>query len=434
MSYSQRLDQRAARGRDGGSRALGDVIVLGAGMAGVAAALQLQLRGRSVVLVDRKMPGRETSYGNAGIIQSEAVEPTAMPRDFSSLLDIALGRTNDVSYRLASLPGHVGPLLRYWWHSAPGRHEAIAASYATAIKHATAEHWPLITRAGAEHLVRKEGYRDMHRTQASLDRTLAKAERVRKLYGVGFRVLSAAELARAEPNLTETGVGAIQWTDPWTVRNPGGLVAAYGELFLRSGGVFAHGDADSLERSGEGWRVTTGEGAFEAPDVVVALGPWSVRVLRRFGYRFPMVRKRGYHRHFRGRPIDLPLRDAKFGYMICPMAAGMRITTGAELSGVEAEPTPLQLGRAEASARRLLDLGAPVENQPWLGTRPCMPDMLPVVGAARRHKGMWLHFGHGHQGFTLGPATGRLLAEMMTGGGTYIDPVPFRPERYRGGR
>jgi D-amino-acid dehydrogenase len=159
-----------------------------------------------------------------------------------------------------------------------------------------------------------------------------------------------------------------------------------------------------------------------------------VRVLRRFGYRFPMVRKRGYHRHFRGRPIDLPLRDAKFGYMICPMAAGMRITTGAELSGVEAEPTPLQLGRAEASARRLLDLGAPVENQPWLGTRPCMPDMLPVVGAARRHKGMWLHFGHGHQGFTLGPATGRLLAEMMTGGGTYIDPVPFRPERYRGGR
>ena len=71
-------------------------IVLGSGMVGVATALQLQRRGWSVVLVDRREPGRETSYGNAGFIQSEAVRPYAMPRDVASLLRIALGRSNDV--------------------------------------------------------------------------------------------------------------------------------------------------------------------------------------------------------------------------------------------------------------------------------------------------------------------------------------------------
>jgi len=93
------------------------VIVLGAGMVGVASALHLQRRGWSVALVDRKQPGRETSYGNTGIIQSEAARPYPMPRDLRSLAMIAAGRTNDVAYSVASLPQHLGALFQYWWHS-----------------------------------------------------------------------------------------------------------------------------------------------------------------------------------------------------------------------------------------------------------------------------------------------------------------------------
>ena len=105
-------------------------IVLGAGMVGVATAVHLQKRGWSVALVDRKEPGRETSYGNAGIIQSEALKPYPMPHDWLSLTRIAMGRTNDVRYNLAALPHHAGPLLRYWWNSLPGRHRKISAAYA----------------------------------------------------------------------------------------------------------------------------------------------------------------------------------------------------------------------------------------------------------------------------------------------------------------
>src|SRR5207247_6779817 len=159
-------------------------------------------------------------------------------------------------------------------------------------------------------------------------------------------------------------------------------------------------------------------GPLRAGGAVVALGPWSPELLARFGYRFPMVRKRGYHRHFSGGArLELPVQDPTFGYVIAPMARGLRITTGAELSGRSVSATPIQLERAEQAARGLLDLGEPVEKQPWSGIRPCMPDMLPVIGPAPKHKGLWMHFGHGHQGFTRGPATGRLLGGMMNGGG-----------------
>jgi D-amino-acid dehydrogenase len=169
----------------------------------------------------------------------------------------------------------------------------------------------------------------------------------------------------------------------------------------------------------------------DAEAVVIALGPWSPQILRPLGYRFPMVRKRGYHRHWRAaRTVRLPLVDAANGYVMAPMEKGLRITTGAELSFPDGERSPVQLERAEEAARSLLDLGSPYENQPWLGTRPCMPDMLPVIGEAGRHPGLWLNFGHGHQGFTLGPATGRLLAEIMSGEPPLVPPAPFRPGRY----
>ncbi|MFL9828315.1 NAD(P)/FAD-dependent oxidoreductase [Rhodoplanes sp. SY1] len=412
---------------------MSDVIVLGAGIAGVAAALHLQRRGRSVALVDRQAPGRETSYGNAGIIQGEAVEPYPMPRDLAALLGVVLGRGNDVRYDLAALPGHVAPLLRYWWYSAPARHRTLALAWAGLIRHATAEHQDLMTAAGVpDDLVRRDGFFDMHRSEKKLDAETLRAERLQRDHGVAFRRLTPSELLDAEPALKTGGAGAIHWRDSWTVRDPGTLVAAYADLFTRSGGTFVHGDADTLAAlpSG-GFRVQTADGPLEAAAVVVSLGPWSAALLRRFGQRIPMVRKRGYHRHYRvGTALSRPLRDAAFGYVAAPMTAGLRLTTGAEFAGIDAPASPVQLARAEAAARDLVDLGAPVENAPWLGTRPCLPDMLPLIGAAPGHEGLWLHFGHGHQGFTLGPATGRLLAEMMTGEPTLVDPAPFAPGRW----
>jgi D-amino-acid dehydrogenase len=401
-------------------------------MVGVATALHLQRRGWSVVLVDRKPPGRETSYGNAGFIQSEAVHPYPMPRDFRTLAAIAMGRTNDVHYSVASLPQHLGPLLQYWWHSAPERYRRISQVYAGIIAQAAGEHDLLIRQAGADNIVQRRGYHAFQRTQAALDRAALLAETLAVEHGVQSQIIGPAQLAVAEPGLNETGAGAIHWRDTWTVSDPGGLVAAYADLFTRLGGNIVNGDAATLAPAASGgWAVDTDDGRITAEAVIVALGPWSPDLLHKFGYHFPMVRKRGYHRHFTGGSrLGLPLQDSAFGFVVAPMSKGLRLTTGAELTGGSMSARPIQLDRAEQAARLLVDLGTAVEAEPWSGVRPCMPDMLPVVGPAAKHKGLWMNFGHGHQGFTLGPVTGRLLAELMSGEPTLIDASAFDPARY----
>jgi D-amino-acid dehydrogenase len=112
------------------------------------------------------------------------------------------------------------------------------------------------------------------------------------------------------------------------------------------------------------------------------------------------------------------------------MAAGIRLTTGAEFARRDAPPTPVQLERSLPAAREIFPLGKAIDREPWLGRRPCLPDMLPIVGRAPRHQRLWLDFGHHHLGFTLGPVTGRLLAEMMTGETPFTDPAPYRADRF----
>src|SRR5687767_5844491 len=170
---------------------LTDTIVLGAGIVGVCVAIHLQRRGRSVLLVDRREPGRETSYGNAGIIQREAVRPRAFPRDFGELLRIAGKQGLDTRYDLTALPGYASGPARYWWHSAPSRYRRIVAEYATLIAHSVSEHAQLMAAAGAEHLIEKKGFLVLFRTEARRDEAFADADGDARDHGVGHAKLDA---------------------------------------------------------------------------------------------------------------------------------------------------------------------------------------------------------------------------------------------------
>ncbi len=419
--------------RDRCEAKLTDTIVLGAGMVGVSVAIHLQRRGRNVLLVDRREPGRETSYGNAGIIQREAVRPRAFPRELSELFRIGMKRGLDTRYDVSALPALASPLFQYWWNSAPARYRKIAAEYATIIAHSITEHTDFIAASGAEHLISKGGFLLLFRSAAQRDATFRDAEGDKRTFGVNSTQLSGEELAKLEPAILQPMAGALHWTDPWTVRDPGGLVGAYAELFRRMAGTIAVGDATTLESTGAGWTVTTSVGRQSANEVVLALGPWAASASQRLGYNFPLFVKRGYHRHYAYTPdgvLGRPALDTERGYLLAPMVAGTRLTTGAEFARLDAPPNETQIDGTEAIARELIHLGDRVEAKPWLGARPATPDMKPIIGPAPRHKNLWFAFGHAHQGHTLGPVTGRLLAEQMLGEPTVIDPTPFRAERF----
>lgn len=409
-----------------------ETLVLGAGIIGTCTALELALRGHQVILVDRRAPGGETSYGNAGIIQREAVEPYAFPRELMTLLSAAMNRRLDVRYHLVGLCQVWPSLLRYWWHSAPHRHQKISQAYASLIAHATSEHQRFIALADAEDLVRRDGLRMVYRTQEALDRAATASDRLADEYGVNSVTMGRGALSRAEPSLhAEVLAGALHWTDSWSSSDPGALVERYFSSFLQHGGHWTQGDADTLRETQVGWCVQTQDGTVHAQHAVLALGPWADRHVRRLGYRLPLFTKRGYHQHYvGGSTIAVPTLDAERGYVLASQSRGLRLTTGAELAPIGAPPSPVQLIGAEKQARQLLNLGLPVDMQPWFGARPCSADMKPLIGPASRHAGLWFNFAHGHQGFTLGPVSARLLADQMEGIQPFISATAFLPSRF----
>jgi D-amino-acid dehydrogenase len=410
-----------------------DVLVLGAGMVGVSAALHLQQRGRDVVLVDRhELAGEETSYGNGGLIECASVFPYMFPRDFRQILQYAVNSTPQVRYSVADLPSFLPWLMRYYLASSQERALHSALAELPLIRRSLIEHEALIAEAGVPELLRRTGWIKLFRSDATLAKASADLERARQ-YGVAGEVLDAKAIAAREPNLTGDFAGAVYWPAPGFVPDPGGLTKAYAALFTSKGGRFVVGDATTLEQRPSGWRVTGPDGAVVGREAVVALGPWSDLVFGPLGYSIPLSVKRGYHLHLapRGNAVlHHPVLDADLGYLLAPMNRGIRLTTGVEFARRDAAPTPIQLQRALPRAHALFPLGEAVDAKPWIGARPCLPDMLPVIGRAPRHPSLWFDFGHQHHGLTLGPVTGRLLAEMMTGEAPFADPSPFAVERF----
>lgn len=410
-----------------------DVIVLGAGIVGVSTALHLQQRGRAVTLIDRRGVAEETSHGNTGIIQREGVVPYPFPRDLRLMVKYALNLLPEANLHWSALPAIAPWLYRYWRASTPAGVAATSRAMRPLVERCIVEHEALMGDAGIAGAMRRTGYLRVYRSARALDAARVKDEADRAAYGVNFEAVDAGEVGRLEPHLTGELAGGMLMPDPVSVADPAAVVKAYARLLEARGGRVARGDALTLEPARESWRVETAQGPVLADAVVVAMGPWSDDVFRPLGYRFPLGIKRGYHMHFKpegNAALSRPVIDAENGYVLAPMERGIRLTTGAEFARRDAPATPVQLDRAEPLAREIFPLGQRADAEPWLGRRPCLPDMLPIVGRAAHHDGLWFNFGHHHLGFTLGPVTGRLLAEMMTGEAPFTVPAPYGAERF----
>ena len=238
-----------------------DTIVLGAGVVGISVALHLQKAGRATLLVDRRAPGEETSYGNAGLIQREGVYPYGFPHDFGALFRYAMNNTIDASYHWSAIPKLAPFLFSYWMHSRASQHEAIAHKYAKLIEHCVTEHDALAQEAGATNLLRRDGWMKVFRTEKERDTRLAEAARWNREFGLNYRALDMATLKAEEPHLDHGSlIGGLHWTDPTTVVDPLGLSKAYVALFEKLGGKLAIGDAGTLQQNGAGWTVTLADG------------------------------------------------------------------------------------------------------------------------------------------------------------------------------
>src|SRR5215468_2746258 len=254
-----------------------DAIVLGAGIVGTSVGLHLAKRGLAVALVDRRAPGEETSYGNAGVIEGNTVFPPAFPSDPIALLRIALKRAPEANYHLTFLPQVAPWLLEFRAASRPQQLLETARLMRPLFARAVAEHEALLAEAGAERYLRKTGWLKLYRSDRAFD-ALKREFALAQEFGMPLHVLDPDGARELEPSLAPVFRHAVFW--PLAAR-----VAALG-------GVVVRADARSLHRANAHWRIETGEGPLDAAQAVVTLGPFAPDVLSPLGITLPLAVKR----------------------------------------------------------------------------------------------------------------------------------------------
>ncbi|WP_245454136.1 NAD(P)/FAD-dependent oxidoreductase [Aquabacter cavernae] len=371
-----------------------DVLVLGAGMVGVSTALHLRRLGLSVVLVDRRAPGEETSSGNAGVVEGSALFPVSFPRDLAILARHALKLAPQSNYRLGALPGLMPWIHAYFQASSPPALARSARELRPLMARARDDHRTLAAEAGASDLLTPTGWVKIYRSEADYASAGPERELAQALQ-VPFEALDIAGVLRLEPHLRPDFLRGTFWPDCDNCSDPGGLVKAYAALFEAEGGLLLQGDARTLSRQGSRWRVACAAGPVEAERAVLCLGPWSMDLFSSLGLRLPFAVKRGYHLHFPPEPgatLSRAVVDRAGGFCLQWTRFGVRATTGIEFALRDDPPDRRQADLVAPLARKLFPMGPAHEAEPWLGRRPAFPDSKPVVGPAPGQPGLFLNF------------------------------------------
>jgi len=407
-----------------------DVVVLGAGIVGVSAAFAIRERGLSVMLVDRKAPGEETSYGNAGILSSGSILPLNKPSLFSALPAYLTNQSASLRWNPAWTARNLDWVLRFLANAVPSRVKPRAAALHGLIGASLALHRDWIVKAGEPQRIRETGWLKAWRGDGSV---AAKAEQAFLAeFGIKSELLDRQAISALEPNILPVYKVGLLHSQTASVDSPGNVVKAYARMFEGGGGVIRQVAVNGLAPDSAGWRVMFQDDMIRARHVVIALGPWSPDILRPLGYRVPMAFERGYHREFKpdpSRQLLRPINDADGGFLMTPMEQGVRITSGVELTARDAPSSFAQIDQVVPLARSVIEFGEAV-GEPWRGARPTLPDSLPMIGPAPRHSGLWLAFGNQHIGFTTGPASGAAIAAMIAGEQPAFDVTAFAPSRY----
>jgi D-amino-acid dehydrogenase len=325
---------------------------------------------------------------------------------------------------------NAGWVARFLADTAASRFKPRAAALHGLIGASAKLHREWIVKAEAGHRIRETGWLKAWRGDA-----VASAKQEQSLlaeYGIASVLLDRQAISALEPGIVPFYKVGLLHTETASVDSPGAVVKAYARMFARAGGDIRQSDVKAIVPDDDRWRVTFADGAMAARHVVVALGPWSAEILRPLGYRVPLAYERGYHREFKPNParsLRRPIYDIDGGFIMTPMEQGIRVTSGVELTDRDAPSSFAQLDQVVPLARAVVEFGDAVGDT-WRGSRPTMPDSLPMIGPAPRHAGLWLAFGNQHIGFTTGPATGAAIAAMIDGATPSFDVAPFAPNRY----
>lgn len=408
------------------------ISVIGAGSIGVSSALHLQQRGWDVTLIDRREPARETSYGNAGIINSGSMVALNSPAMHKSLTSYLKNDKPQLRYNLKHIIKNLPWALQFLQNSKTSQSNKTAEALYSLTSVSLDEHKAFMQRAGNSHRLSEVGWLRVYRQEPGFVEDAYEPQQLKR-FNIPGQKLNVDELRDLEPSLKHIYTSGYLLSGAASINNPGELVKEYAQCFTADGGTLFQAEIKSIETKGNRIVCHTNVAPIESDHVLVAAGPWSNDVLEMLNYSVPLGVERGYHVHYNlenDASLGRSVYDVQSGFIMSPMQMGLRITTGVDLDHRDAEPNHAQLNQVLPSIKEAIDLGERTDDPIWQGNRPTLPDSKPVIGKAPNHGNVWVAFGHQHIGLMTGPITGKLISEQISGETSDIDLKPFDPARY----
>lgn len=405
---------------------MSNVIVVGAGVVGLSAALALQARGVPVTVIDREGPAAGASAGNAGAFAFTDILPLASPGIMRKaprwLLDPLGPLSVPPAYALRIAPW----MMRFWRACSPARVAASTKGQTALMDLSRAELEPFLAATGTQSMLRKDGNLQVYEGQREFDASLP-GWQARADHGIAFRHMTPEEMAGVQPGLAPRfthGTFTPRW---YSIADPRDYTVALADRFRAGGGRIVIAEATALTDDG----VVTASGTMRG-GVVLAAGAFSHRLARSLGVRIPLETERGYNTTLPGDAFDLrtQVTFGGHGFVVTKLSSGIRVGGAVELGGLDLPPnfkrSRAMLDKAAAFLPGLRTTG----GTQWMGFRPSLPDSLPAIGPLPGHPNVTCAFGHGHLGLTQSAGTARIVADLVTGATPPIDLAPFSPARF----
>ena len=413
------------------------VLIVGGGVIGLSTAYYCIRKGHSVTVVDRNSPERDgCSFGNAGMIVPSHFVPLAAP----GMVALGLKWMWNPESPFWIKPRLSWDLLSWatkFWRASSREHVARSAPLLRDLNLASRGCYEeLVESSGLDFGLVKRGLLVLCKTEHALEEEIKLAGEARKL-GMPAEVLDPRALASFDPGVQLDVLGGIHYPKDCHL-SPDRLMAELKRELERLGAEFVW-NAEALgwsTRAGVIEAVRTSRGDFPTDEVVLASGAWSPATARDLGLKLPMQAGKGYSLTLPS-PRQLPktcalLVEARVA--VTPMGSSLRFGGTMEIAGLNDEINLARVRGISRAATRYFP--ALLESdfasvKPWRGLRPCTPDGLPYLGRPGRISNLVVATGHAMMGLSLGPITGKLASELVSGEPPSIDIALLSPDRYR---
>lgn len=407
------------------------VIVIGAGIVGVSAAIWLRRFGQEVTIVDRDGPGQGTSFGNAGLLAACAMVPVTTPGLITKAPKMLFDPDSPLFLRWSYLPRLAPWLLRYLAHANDRDTRRIASDLTDITADTVDQHYALTEGLTARDYLRKSDYVFAYDTRAEFNKDQYSWE-LRREHGFVPTLIEGGAVQEFDPSFGPSITCLAVVKDHGFVTDPGSYVAALARDFEQMGGRIVKAavtDIDASDRTAP--KVITSAGPIVGDKVILASGAWSKALMQKLGLDIPLESERGYHIVMTdpsGGP-KAPSMISSGKFVATPMQMGLRCAGIVELGGLDAGPSDAPFALLRRKIAQAFPNLSFSREETWMGHRPATTDSLPLIGEVR-NTGVFTAFGHQHVGLTAGPKTGRLVAGLIADRPPNLDLTPFSPHRF----